>query len=890
MNVTPKIDRYKAMYRASIDLQGNTLSSIFDELMLRYMDYAVLQSDVTSRLYKKGVDIEPNESWFELSAPYDRYILIKALHKDLYDTIIITDTQITIETNGTPQLYSHYFTDITVSTFNIEGYQLIISFDKIYFNRYVLGYVILNDMNEIFFELELNTPSVLKKKYSIAMITGLINTTNNYDIASSYSKFTVSNISPKYGGIQFKSKHGITNEQEAIKNITLLIQTYVDMYDTVLKRYKPYNIPNLNKQLYIKESGDKDLQRLQEALPQAFVTTGTDKSYSRLCSSDRRPKLVSNITQEDIDNHYAMIFDGIPLSCKHNKDKPYIGFSKNTTSTSDLYEELPCCFNKIKKPAPEPRFPLKSVYINKQKDMIINYRLGVLHYDLISILYMSLNSKPPETTNQKYLNLGTMLSPSSLIYALEMGVNTRDFINARDQTEYVLTKRKELLNYIETPIINASMQELYGLTRDQIRDNIENEQYVINTRYIKFLEQVYGVNIIVFKVDDAVNVDVPLQYYYSVSDIDTSKPNLFLINTVNNKYKDYYTLLIEYERYNDITVKKSNNNFTFEQNDNTGILLQFYYNRYQYMVHEYGRGWVVPKHYTIPNGWTIALQQLDKHGRAIGFILQQSNNLVYAILQVPISPLPIDLVTEHMQIHNDESIISNMRDYSGIYFVTGDVLVKPYHLIHNVSRIQYYEKSARLLHAYARLLGKGFKYTINDNVIYDIRSNRFDTANSTFCKDSVLIVPSKDIVQRLIFTIDTVQSDTVYEYKNGNVIPEYYRYISDFVSQVYDDDTLLTSDINVYTVNTNFTPRYSDVSYSQYVQSGVDLVKISDVYNREYDYAINVSNEYLESNIDYGKSKIETKNIQGNVYTVLNQEIDIPAAFSTNEQYFAVLK
>jgi len=358
--------------------------------------------------------------------------------------------------------------------------------------------------------------------------------------------FTIQNFIEK--GVRGSSKRYLLDVKVKIKQDNLDIDRYGDMLTECIN--------TINKSIaYYFEKKDQII-----ALYKSVI--GSDKYWETIinmkekkveipkiyflskCEKKRQPKYIPSV--EGLKKESYMKFQNYYFAC-NNKTYPYIDFVKD--KTKKINEKIPCCFKKLKTTTTKKTELEKPVLTNYRQ--LQNTETGVLPNKLNNLFNTLYNKK-----NHSFVRRGTVGGLNTFINSVYISISTNeeklknlenkhDFLKDlqlpaslevlyrtgnknvynKKYEEYINNKINIIRNknFSEDKFVASCKQELYDLSYDEIRDNINNlTTYFDPSLYINMISLVFECNIIICSKDD-IRIPRHLNHYYQN----------------NRKYEDY---------------------------------------------------------------------------------------------------------------------------------------------------------------------------------------------------------------------------------------------------------------------------------------------------------------------------------------------------------------
>lgn len=288
--------------------------------------------------------------------------------------------------------------------------------------------------------------------------------------------------------------------------LSKLLSYYRNQEGSIRKIYSSYGIdtrnppPTVKPKVPPKKSSKKSRANegsldLRKRFPDIFPS-----NYSSVCDNNREIKWLSE-KPDGTEYEQWMKFPKNTenyFSCGHNKDYPYVGVQINTLSNRDRLTYLPCCFklpqlSKEKSNLPyylEDKLPppghvqQRTLLTNKFASSDGDAELP----DEISFLFRVIRR---QDDGSKFLRMGVHDTPFSFLECVLKATPRGD-----DEEPYNLNQEYEKL--IKYDKLCVASQENPGKTVNDMRRMLREKGYMDPRRWIRLLEVVYDVKIIIF--------------------------------------------------------------------------------------------------------------------------------------------------------------------------------------------------------------------------------------------------------------------------------------------------------------------------------------------------------------------------------------------------------
>lgn len=786
---------------------------------------------------------------------------------------------------------------------DIPNFQRYIFADLVATNKIVSSYIFMN-------ELELS--AMQKKKFFLHYLEHSI---KNVEDALTFI------ITPYDSNVKItiqKSKD-IQQMERFKKDIIKILRIYVDEFE---------NIFNIYKNILFQEKTDikvvhkrelktkKNLGQLQEFYPDLFGYP----AYGRIVQAKHQPSVIDKDEFDllvDDDKNLAMNVD-IPkpstyYSCQNQKihNNIYPGLKKNTgigklkkeiniEEWKKKYPYLPICFKKPQIQPPKGAYrryinekqgyeyePVrKNIYIKQDIYKIVGQdNFGTIPNDLAFIF--------PDANN--IFRFGVLSSANSFIHCLALA-----FDKEYNKTEQFVRNIREKI-YKDKRYLNLISQENVDININEYIKNLD--LYFDPNRFVKALEHYYDCNIFLYEVNylsknfGSVSLPHYNDGYFSYKK-DPTKRSVIIIKYFTNdisipfqceilfdtKNKDRFVFTKKIVKYNITTMNESLSQFLLVEKSLKPI-----------------------KNIIKPLFFEKALSQsLDSNGRIkiLNFKTFSLHLNSFPPLFLPIDDKPV--ITKDIQsispIISSSNIVGKTSDDKAIIIdtpgaeagagagVLGFIMVQnidrslkivndthyiniTYDKISNLNIFHKNKQIAEYLKVYTLIIfakknGHLSKkdFIVRPNHVYDIEilNNKFIPNNDVMFENNRLIIPSKDIRRKLLFSIKVQTLNNpklIEEYKNRTTIITSFNNIYDFLFREkqliflsYND---ITSWINIKQSQTEINntydsnserPSFFEIDIDGIVRYGI----FQNVYNHSLERALYVSYIWNKKNINMG--------------------------------------
>ena len=259
-----------------------------------------------------------------------------------------------------------------------------------------------------------------------------------------------------------------------------------------------------------KKGKKKEDFSLKERFPDIFVAT-----YSGACDNNRVMKPIDkkNITGDEYKEWMRFPRDSENyFSCSHNKKYPFIGVMANNLSNKDEYPYLPCCFKTNQRFKKEQErdsslndyladiLPQKTTI---QQNVIVTNKFALNNAtgELPSSISVLLQTIRRVDDGYKFLRKGVLDTPLSFLNCV-LKATPQFNIDEIDETRKMKKEYEQLIReykkLVELDIMCVASQENPGESVNDMRRTLRKEGYMDPRRWIRLLEVVYQVKIIIF--------------------------------------------------------------------------------------------------------------------------------------------------------------------------------------------------------------------------------------------------------------------------------------------------------------------------------------------------------------------------------------------------------
>jgi len=596
---------------------------------------------------------------------------------------------------------------------------------------------------------------------------------------------------------------------------------YVNFYKRYIPSFDPY--PTL-------ELEDNEL-KLKEIAPEIFRPF-----YSKQCTKVRLPSIVPEEEGNNYDENRKVIFpkttdEGIQriYTCK-NDDYPYIGVIKSSLDNKDDIPFIPCCFQNDQTEIKEGS--TKTQYYNyylkpeteKEQQNKKNIRLIVTKKFATLDIYGVLpdNIKDLFFINDKknnYYRKGVGTGANSFLETVLDGINYNGFSTIKDvdQRRNIVLEQRQILSQYDN--LSICKQECFDMSEDEIRSILETPTTFLSPLYfIRLLETIYNVRIIIFGRDEKTNPDgniiiprhtngyvftpVPIdsvtlfvymhtggiwENYESVELIVRTTPSKETIysfsstdNVVENIYRTQYALYTYYQQQEPINTRMVpfKNNIVGQYIDMYGKLRMVIYDNGIKMFCEPSSPLnvqVVEKSFTINPTRTVIqfLEEWEGHVKQNQFIDEESN---FAVLEVRFRDSNFVFIIDNdipgVDYTSTPIISLSKSDILGD-FIRNERYVRQLnqYIMYLFSKGEYKDTTADI----TKFISERIKF--DENSDYDLFAIILDD------NDSNVIINNKKLLRDVIYNLRLVLFNTpsyISSYKNEDFMRQYYLSINDY--------------------------------------------------------------------------------------------------------------
>lgn len=520
------------------------------------------------------------------------------------------------------------------------------------------------------------------------------------------------------------------NILDKIKKLTLL-----DEGDSIKKERKLTQV-NLRRSSKVKRDNVGEEENFLEINAQNFKKYAGDlfvANYIRRCEISVLPTV---ILPKDFDEAYRNDPRYIPypppivskqprfyLTCLH-KNAPYINVKYNKhLSNRNTHQYFFCCHPTDRYKNDEALERINNYYQNKEINNIVNAKarnvivtqrllplggLATLPYNFSQALNFYDN-------DLVYLRYGTVYSPNSLIHALLIAVQEKDYIryDETEKVEYVISLRKRISELVE---LSVGKQEYYDEELSYIKEYLDGNLTIDVIKYYRIFEELFSINIFIAgltelgkrktgqehkdtngqKILHEASIQIPRHQYYHYR-VKRNRPTVIIyrnfgseadglenvqnelivaLNTKNNNLQLLHSK--EFGNYcYELEYKQQQLLYWLEKNDE----LRIYHNIDAYFDYQ---------KYFASQGLEFIGQYLDNYGKARAFVMKVANNIELYITMIvsPTQPLNLpEFYVEDLPVSEDDDIINIFGISNDGYYALGSIEKAFYIITNNYSNI-----------------------------------------------------------------------------------------------------------------------------------------------------------------------------------------------------------
>ena len=453
--------------------------------------------------------------------------------------------------------------------------------------------------------------------------------------------------------------------------ISKLIKLYNDGDEAVVKSYKSY-IPGFVLYPPVDDLTDK----LRDVAPDVFKS-----KYTKLCPKERNPIPIESSEIGNYDKGEAAVFpkteeEGLQriYACP-SEEFPQLGLIDNKLENKGKYPYLPCCFSQPqiddtktkywkyyqKGEGDEDQTLKKNKRILTTKKFATLNIFGVLPENIVEMF--SIIDK-----NNVYYRKGVSVGDSSFLASVLDGIDYNGFRNITDVDErakILISERARIANSI---LPEVCMQQCYDLTGEDIKIMISDPEVYLSPEYfVRALETVYKINIIIFGRDEDSNVDgniiLPRHTNGYVHNLigGANKPTIFVYDHTGGIWENFNST--------ELIVRKNVSSQDFEYAFKTGdpvvkMVYGFETSLYQFFQHQ-----SKILYRNIPSEDLVKRQFIDEYGK----VRMIEYNVKGSVVRTFTEPLPptnkqsIEISDDSIYIPNNlNDVLTLIKDWDGV--------------------------------------------------------------------------------------------------------------------------------------------------------------------------------------------------------------------------------
>lgn len=564
---------------------------------------------------------------------------------------------------------------------------------------FLLQYISVNDHirhvlplqnREIFLKFEPSDSVQLSMTHQIARSAEV------YPLNTPYTQFRILSAS---------DERSIYMTQELLSRC---ITIYRDKYNSIYEIYKQYvGEEKVSTNIIAEErkEGGKKQQKilfLKDRIPEIFSSKG-DEIYSRKCQSTKQPKIMETEEEAKNEPNTVMLF---PKPSDSHLSQP-----KYYTCTEEPYTHIglipfnnelgvaPCCFKtdqsnkKIYKQYFEgveqiPIAKKTGAYFIRTNKVILDGNYGFFPssdriINHIGTFFESINVK-----KQLVMRYGVEQSPHSFLQCVLTALG--------DPTNVKLERSRLALH----PNLEICKQEMFATSINEMREILMSDEYLDPLQFIRLIEYVYQVNIVVFTKSqkDGGNLQIPYHTHgYCTYSRDTTLPSIFIYCHTGGEMDllsyPQCELIFETTEYDFQQLKKNLQHFIPKiwKHDIFNPIYRGVWKAYHKLTQTY-----FGPYFTGPiqmdkliNIFSVRAQIIDSYGKTRALEVEFEGQSFY-FETTPIAPLPvpiasetipplesIDRITRFIEFYQLESMTKHLKmkregESESIHFITAN--------------------------------------------------------------------------------------------------------------------------------------------------------------------------------------------------------------------------
>lgn len=396
------------------------------------------------------------------------------------------------------------------------------------FNPSVWAELTMN--HPLFKQLVVINESLMASKFKQNIYIHVIATKETVSLQMKYTKkpFEIPGIDmdvdTPYVRVRIANAATVTAAVNVQTMIAKLVHLYNSEYARVIIQYRQY-IPRFAVEAGAKRKPKPKKQvQLKDIAPDLFLP-----KYSRKCIY--RPTIISDdeaATTSKIVMKFPVKDEGVTRNyvCDH-KDNPYPGLRENPLENKDVYRFLPCCYGTDQRNKPGSRY--RQYYHDEEvpsdkpiqiQEIFITAK--ILHATIIGILPKSIRNLFAAYQNDPefvFLRKGVNRSSSTLIEAV-MVAKGMIVGTEMDMAQRIIDQRER---FHTREFAVAAKQEMYDESIEAILNIIRNHE-MRGDLFVHLVEEAFNVDIILFSKDKFLIPPHKYVYYKTKP----SKPTVFI--------------------------------------------------------------------------------------------------------------------------------------------------------------------------------------------------------------------------------------------------------------------------------------------------------------------------------------------------------------------------
>lgn len=563
--------------------------------------------------------------------------------------------------------------DFEIDSQSEEYITCTVNFPKHKFDTYAMSYLLMtNKIFSIYIAVDESIQASKKRSglythYFIQNYEGKCNITSNDSYLGIPDTYFVK--------LNVKKGKNIKIIQEFITLFSKVLRVYYETKDSIIDFYKKY-IPNFGEEKSKKEKKREKLT-LQQQVPDLFV-----KGYAEKCQLPQQPSIISKEEAKQYDDDRIMEFPKTENEgkkhvyvCDDNEGKyMYIGLRRNKAlSNRDRYKYIPCCFVRNQK----NKKTYREYFEDEQEEKGIQQKIlttnKIAPYDEYAYLPENINYLLSSIDDKyTYLRKGVNDTKQSFLECvLESCLEPSKFSNRTQENKLEILEKEyeKLINYEKLAVAS---QENPGLNEDDMKDILENREYMDPRRWITLLETIYDCKIIILSremYEEDVAIEIPYHsFVYLRQDKTPKKIVVIYEHSGNESVKTDYPrceLVMKWDQ----DVSMDEGIYSYFTGKMAKTLVSFYnemLDQYYYSISKKGKIEKIPE-FSLENIYKLNpnSQIIDNYGKCRGIVI---NDII--LLCDPIPPLNLTAFYENFYetstINDTLELLENIRDYTEI--------------------------------------------------------------------------------------------------------------------------------------------------------------------------------------------------------------------------------